>query len=286
MSKVIAEWKDGARPTLLWVDFERYASRVFAGSPVDWYRDPVRFAATVRQAHRVVPSNLVAVDVLAPFFDLLGQDMSDSVTWRSQPPLLRVQALLDEAAPREFVYDVVDALTHALDDDVDLVLKLRSPKDLLVAVGAPAGVVADFATLDEVGTALVGLIRLLSNKAFTCLQVSTDSINDLSADEYDACEPLFRAAEYYGWATCLSFANYRSDHLPQSAAELLLLPELSASRLFQAGDARFGGGLPSAFWLDGDSRPPEALRLLYGVIPEDASPETVAERMRALAGMD
>lgn len=285
MSTVIADWKSGARQAIVWVDFERYASRVFAGSPADWYRNPVRFAATIGQAHRVIPSDLVSVDVLASFLDLLGQEVSLAGGLRSESPLRQLQTLLGEVAPREFVIEVVDAMTHAIGDDIDLVLKLRSPRDLLLAAGAPAGVASDFGELDDVGTALVNLIRLLSNKSFTCLQICTDSANGLSTDEQDACEPLLRAAEYYGWTTCLSFDKYRSGVIPPAAADLVLFPELPASRLIEVGDVRFGGGLQSSFWLDGGGRLPDAIRLLHGVIPEGASPETVAERMRTLSGV-
>ena len=284
-SPFIADWKRGEKERLVWIDFERYAARVFAGSPVDWYRNPVRFAATIGQAHRVIPSELVSIDLTAPFLDFLQQAAGESGQKDSpaaQSAVLRLAQLLEETAPFEFVSQVVDALAHSIGDDAVLVLKLQSPRELLFAAGATDEVAGDFGALDEVGTALGKLIRRLSSKPLACLQLCCDS--GLTADEEDACDPLFRAAEYYGWASALSFAHCGDDFPPLPKVDLALFRDLPAERLLGATDRRFGGGLPALFWLDGGSLPAKP-GVLYGVIPEESSPETVAERMQMLSAL-
>lgn len=280
MGTVFGDLKSGVRQKIVWVDYERYVWRVFAGSPLDWYRNPVRFAATLSQAHRIIPSDLVTIDVTAPYLDWYRENTGHY----SGSPVDMVQSLLAETTPYEFVEEAVDALAHSLGNEVDLVLKLQSPHDLLCAVGASEEEAEDFGNLDDTGTALVSLIRKLSGKPFGCLQIASSGESIPSIDQQDAQEPLQRAAEYYGWATSICMENYCAAKLPEATADLMLLPELPLDYFAGGDSARYGGGLASAFWLDQDSSSPELLPVLYGRIPESATPELVAEKMKMLIG--
>lgn len=279
MASVLADWKSGTRKKILWVDYERYAYRVFSGSPDDWYRNPTRFAAAISQAHRIISTDIVTVDVTAPFIDFYQNNAGKF----SGSAVSVLQALFSEAEPAEFVSEVIDALAHSMGTKVDFAFKIQSPRDLLLTVGASAEEAADFGNLDDTGIALVAMIRQFSSKPFSCLQIATGSETDLSADEQDAGEPLLRAAEYYGWASCFSFEKFSAKELPAIAADFILLPEWSAEAIAQAGNERYGGGLPAGMWCEEGELPQGALRILHGRIPEDASPELVAEKMKSLA---
>ena len=54
MSSVFADRAQGLNRPLLWLDFERYAARVFAGQPADWLTNAHRHADTLSQAQRLV----------------------------------------------------------------------------------------------------------------------------------------------------------------------------------------------------------------------------------------
>ena len=276
MSKLFADWKRGARDRLLWVDFERYAARVFASGAPDWYRNPVRQAATLGQAWRVIPSDVITVDVTAPFLDRIDNSAS-----AGNSPVSMVIDLLADAAPLRFVDEVADALGHSLGDKVELAVKLNSPRDLLLAAGADADLAGDFGVLDDVATALVGVIRKLSEKPFGILQITSRHDAPLSADEYDACEPIFRAAEYYGWGTCLAYSGANTGEA-LDGINLTLFPECSTTELVDAPARSVGGGLTTDFWLS-DQPLESPLSVLYGVIPEGAAPENVIAKMRAIA---
>lgn len=279
MSSVIADWKDNARDRVLWIDFERYAWRVFAGSAEDWYHNSVRFAGTLNQALRVIRSDVVAIDLLAPFIAACNSNASDEV---SQPSRL-IDFLSQRPEPLAFVSDVADALKYSIGGRADLVLKLCSPRDLLLAVGASDEIASDFAVLDDLSTALVGLVRRLSNKAFTCLQLSSRAPAGLSADEQEAYAPILKTAEYYGWATCISYENCSTGALSLCEFDFALFPEITVEELAARGDKRCGGGLTPRFWRSPGELLATDAQLLHGTIPEDAHPETVSEKIKALA---
>lgn len=280
MATIFADWNSEARRRIVWVDFERYAYRVFAGSPSDWYSNPVRFTAAVIQAHRVIPSDVVTIDGMAPFLACLPCDIDGTSDATAVQCLLEV---MKSPAPLAFIAEVVDALTHHLGDEVDFALKLQSPQDLLRSAGALSAA-ADFDALDEIGTALVGLVRQLSSKAFVCLQICSNGLEGMSIDEEEACDPIFRSAAYYGWEACATYSAVSTGVSVTSAVDLVLLPELPEATVRAMGGRKFGGGLDAAFW-SGRGEIPQQLSLLHGVIPEFARPETVVERMRALTSL-
>jgi hypothetical protein len=281
MSSAIANWKSGSLDRLRWIDFERYARRVFAGSAEDWYSNPTRFAGTLGQALRVVRSDVIAIDVLAPF--LAGWKADRQPGDASASPSALIDHLTQHSPSLAFVSEVLDALAHAVGTRADLAIMLRSPRDLLLGVGATDEVASDFGALDDVGNALVGLVRGLSGKSLACLQLSSLAPAGLSADEQDAYGPILQAAQYYGWTTCISFDAHVDEALPAFESDIALFPELDAATLAGRNDRRCGGGLTSRFWLGSSGLSTAGLQLLHGRIPEDAYPETVAEKIQALA---
>jgi hypothetical protein len=277
MSTVIADWKSGVRQRLLWIDFERYAWRVFAGGAEDWYRNAARFAATLGQALRVVRSDVVAIDVAAPLLSAWATESSS----RHPDAASFIDFLSTCEGPRAFVADVADALGHSIGSRADLVLKFPCPRDLMMAAGIAEDAAQDFGALDDLSTALVALLRQLSSKHFAGVQLLSSSSEGLSDDETDAYAPIFSTAGYYGWATCLT---YMKDYFGpiQCGAQIGLFPNESMDRLLTRGDPKCGGGLTSAYWLGSESVSIEGCRLPYGLIPEEANPETVIEKIKRL----
>jgi len=274
MGAALKAWLAGTRPAALWVEYDDYAGRVFAGAPADWLGQAVRHANTLAQARKVVRTDVLTIDLTAPC--IARAPVAGS-------PLTRVRAALDDAPARAFGAEVLEALAHKFAGDTDLVLKIASPLDLLRRCGEQGE--PSFDDLDDVATALAGLLRALADKPVAALFVARSGNDPWTTDEADACEPLFSAAHHYGWVTVLGVdAALLGGDEGFGDVDLLLCAEASHETLAASGRPRVGGGLPAAWWRDDAAAPAlPAGTLVYGVIPVDAEPERIVARCAALA---
>lgn len=270
MTRFLRTQDDRAGAPLVWIDFDAYARTVFAGGSGDWLADAPRRAAALTQAHGIVRSQVVAVDLGAPFVHA-GADPFGA------------------GAPAAYLETLLDALGHTLSGRADLVLALPSPRDLLVALGAPAGAAPSFDDLDDLSMAAAALLRRLSGKPVGGLLLrlsGRDAFDgELDNDELETMAPLIAAARYYGWAVAVEFAGVAAPGERAGEgldADLLLYPDAAAAVLAARGDARFGGGLGAGYWSGALPALP-VLPALYGAIPPSARPEDVVARMQALA---
>lgn len=265
MAGWLKNWLQGDARRVLWIDYEAYAGRVFANSPPDFYADATRFASTLIQAEGVIPTQVLAVDVLAPLrASRAGDDPLDPGD---------VVAYLE--APR-FVIAVLDALVHRFADRLDIVLKVDAPGDLL-------GPGADFDALDDTGSAMAGFLRAVSDRPVAGLVLERRAGAPFSDDETDACEPVVGAARHYGWVTALSLPGVLDGAVaaPSLDIDLLALPDTPLGALGE-GAPRRAGGLDAAFWSGHAALSGAGNRLLHGVVPRDATPETVLAVLAAL----
>ncbi|MBU0600895.1 MAG: hypothetical protein KKD25_00645 [Gammaproteobacteria bacterium] len=261
-----AGWKGGGRP-LLWIDFDAYAHTVFAGGAGDWLSDPLRRAATLAQANAVVRSQVVAIDIAAPFIaargggDLFGAD-----------------------SPAGYLDTLLDALGHQLSSRADIVLALPSPRDLLAALGTSDDAPASFDALDDIAMGATALLRRLSEKPVSALLLRLAGRTALDGDEAEAVAPLIAMARYYGWAVAFAFTAVAppGEAGGDVEADLFLYPDADPALLAACADARIGGSLGAAYW-SGPARSLPVLPALYGEIPASARPEDVVARTQALA---
>lgn len=272
---ILRSWLAGRRERVLWIDLDDYARRVFAGDPADWLAQAMRYANGIAQARSVVRTEVLSIDALAPVRAVLAAGGNgDAVT--------RIRAALADPAARAFATEVLDALAHRFAQELDLVLKLTSPRDLLGACGVEA---PGFDELDEVTLALADLVRSYAEKPIAGLLISRAGADAVSTDEADAYATLIGAARHYRWVTALTRVS-----MPAAGAvdgldvDLILCPELDAPTLaaVAARGVCCGGGLTRAFWMAPHVPPIPALGILYGVVPETAQPERVIERMQGL----
>jgi hypothetical protein len=270
-------WLDGGRDRLVWIEFDDYAHRVFAGGAADWLRDANVFVGGVSQAQGVVASEVLSIDVLAPYLAHLepcGDDARETV-----------QSMLQLEAPRDFVNDVVDALAHRFGDHIDLVLKVPSPGDLLRRAGL--GGDASFDELDDIGVGLSNVLREFSTKPLAGVLVA--SSGPLSLDEDEALESVTGVARHYQWCVALSLEGAAAvpAEAPRIDADLLLLPAVRTADLRDAAASALvlGGGLGTGYWqADGEIPDRQARGLLYGAIPADTQPELVVKRVADALG--
>jgi hypothetical protein len=265
---------------MLWIDYDAYAHRVFAGADSAWLKDPNCHVSALAQAHGVLPSDVLAFDVTAPLAPPAGSADTGVVE--------ALQSAFDDAATRAFVAATIDALSHRFADRVDIVLKAAAPRDLLRRFGlaGPAG----FDDLDDVGLCLTNFIREFADRPISAVLVTFATAEAIGVDDGDTLEPLLGAAEHYGWPTVYAFEDRRAAvlaALPEQV-KLVLLPDTSIDALAELSPAEvpIGCGLTTAFWRGDAALPPPAGRLLlYGRVPADAEPEVVVARARSAREM-
>lgn len=251
----LRQWLDNPVGPFWWIEFEDYARRVFANNTADWYRDAALYAATISQAAEVIPTRCISVDITAPCVAGLTDKNPQTLT-----------AALSTSAALTFVDTILDALLHRFSGQRDVVLKVRSPADLL-------GDNSNFDDLDEVASGITALLRHCSDKAIAGLLLATAGGTAIGADEVDACEPLLGTAGHYQWFTALAFEQVSEGGADSNGldAQVLLLPATAVAAL--PGDSTTGGGLDVAF--AGGADLTAGPRLLYGTVPAGAEPEAV-----------
>lgn len=273
---ILKSWLAGSGRGVLWLEYDDYAGKVFAGAPADWLADSVRFANTLAQARKVVPTQVLTIDLTAP---CLARARGNA----GGPSDLALRAI-DDPKARAFVIEVVEALAHKFANEADLVLRLASPRDFLRALGAETE--PSFDELDDVASAMAGLVRMLAEKPVAGLLVSR--IGDLpwSADEGEACDPLFSAAHHYGWTTSLALepALMLAAGHGYPEVDILLCSELGPDQLtVRNGGWHVGGGVGRAYWTgDSSASMPVTGGLLYGIVPATGEPEAIIARCSKL----
>jgi len=188
--------------------------------------------------------------------------------------------MLQLDAPKAFLTEVLDALAHRYADDIDIILKVDSPAQLLRRIGfldEPS-----FDDLDDVGIALSNVLREFSTKPIAGVLIS--SSEELSGDEAEALESVVGAARHYEWRVVVSLDRALAVPAEMSHVDtdLLLLPGLSIAELTTPLDRSFavGGGLGVKYWqADGENPGATDRCLLYGAIPMETQPELVVQRV-------
>ncbi len=273
MAAWVKTWLAGESQQLRWLAFEDYARQVFANNHPAWHIEPMRYAAGLADANKVLGSQVVSFDFGAVF----ATHVKLAAEYEG---VERITALLDDAALKAFCADAIGAMAHQLSAKVDVVLQLPSPSALLIYLGEDAANI-DFDMLDDAATALAELLRGFAELAIAGLVIAfTDNAVDLG-DEGEACEVLQGLAGHYDWFFALRLESAElSEGLEDLEADIRLLPTIDAVEL-DAQNGSTGGGLNSAFW-NGNGLPSVERICLYGDVPLDLDPKVVLERVAAL----
>lgn len=275
--RILRNFLAGARARVVWIEYDAYAHRVFANSAGDWLTQSTRYANTMIQARKAIRTDVLSVDLSAAGLAAAGGVGED--------PVARCKAVLTDAAAQRYSMDCVEAIIHTLGEEVDLVLRVRAPRDLLLACGGDD--IPDFDVLDDVGTTMVAVLRAFADKPVAGLLLTRASADALSVDEVDAYGPLWNAAHHYGWVTGLAAPSSLLDGSSDlDGIDLLLCADLAHAGLCETrgGEVKVGGGLPVDVWRRADAMPTaQDGDLLFGNIPADANPETVLANCAILA---
>jgi hypothetical protein len=278
MASLLKQWldKEQSTSTLVWVEFDEYAHKVFANDRVDWYADASAYAGAIIQAHSIIPSQCITFDLLAPF--LLRPECSI----KSSSDLL---AQLDDPVILDFVEDTLNALSHRFTGHADLILKIRSAAELITFIDEDSE--CDFDTLDELSSATAGLLRRFSDKKVSGMVLVRNGVHSISFDEVEAYEPLFSIAKHYDWVTGIEFSGITDGPLEAEGldADFWLVPDFSFSACSPESSIKpLGGGLTANFW-NGDERlKVQENGFLFGKIPFNCEPEAVLKAIKNLSG--
>ena len=273
MAGLIKNWLDGDAAQLRWLTFEDYAREVFANNHPAWHREPMRYAAGLADANKVLGSQVVAFDFGAVF-------TSHASLAADCEGVERISALLADAELKAFCADAIASMAHQLSAKVDVVLQLPSPSALLISLGEDA-VNIDFDMLDDAATALAELLRSFAELPIAGL-VLAFTANDVDlGDEGEACEVLQGLAGHYDWLFALRLEDVElAEGLEELEADIRLIPTLDAAELGDQGGPA-GGGLNRAFW-NGTAVSSSERVCLYGDVPADLDPKVVVERVETL----
>lgn len=267
-------WRSRGDDPLVWIEYDAYAHRVFAGSRADWRTDPTAYTSALIQANAILGTQVLALPAAAPF---------QAVDRRADDPVDDLNRRFRAEEPVAFLANAIDALAHRMGRQADLALALPCPRDLLRANGADDGVAAGFDAQDDVALSVTDVLRALSGKPLSGLKLTFEAPPD--DDDVAVCETIIHAARHYGWsvAVMLAHAATADDAEPARAlaADAILLPEVAAADLLATDHRDLGGGLTRRFWED-DGDAAAGPTLLYGCVPAAAAPETVVRRVATL----
>lgn len=262
-------------PPLVWIDFDGYAHAVFSRRNPFWLTDPTLRIGAVSQAQSVLRSEVIILDVAAPF----AASASAGGEWFSDP------------AAASYLRTYAGALSRRLGDHASLVVGLPAPRDLWRGIASNAGKSPTFDDLDELAAAASPWLRELATGPWRGLVVRHADGQPPDDDAQEAMAPWIAAARHYNWTVAIEFRGVEADWQPlaeavdAAKADLLLLPDLDRDPR-AAADARplCGCGLGSPFWSGDGARLPSA-QLWYGIVPATASPERVVARAASLRGV-
>lgn len=270
----------GERETLNWICFERYAQKVFAGDPADWFSDPTRFAGTMAQAQELIQTEIFSLNLFNPLLPLLSLSAEHSSGEKNSAVTLQsLIVLLESEEAFAFTDSVIRALAHQFGDAVDFFLEIPCATDLLHALGAAADATPDFDQLDDFYTQLLDRLRPWAERPIHGVLLAYSSTNVLSDDDREAIEPVTLAARHYGWTIAASLAGDETLSVPELDCDLALFPRIVAP-MSRQGNVTLCGGIAPDFWSGADLAPTSGLR--FGSIPELAEPERVVEQLKRL----
>lgn len=248
-------WRHGELDRVLWLDIDDYARRVFGGTA--WHENPLEWVSAIAQARRIVPTDVVGLDVSAWLAPLLPPGDAGTA-------LDRLSATLTSPTFTGRLADVAAMARHQV-SSADLVLLVPPPHMALTAAGGSGE--ADFDDLDAVCLDLVDLLRGLAESGITSVAVSdADRVND---DEAEPLAPVLSTAAHYGWSRIAL-----GDDGPLSRAVDVIIPV--------TGSADHVHRVPDSYW-HGTGEFPTA-GLLVGRVPPDVTPEDVLDRANAIGG--
>ncbi|MGE3298461.1 MAG: hypothetical protein AB7I68_14065 [Porticoccaceae bacterium] len=269
MTGRVRAWLDGGA-ALRWLSFHDYARHVFGGDHPDWFREPMRQVAGLADANKVLRSQVIE-------FDLGALWAAHAALAAAAEGAARLAAVLESPAVAGYCDTAIAALVHQQAGRADVWLALPSPGGALVALGTPADAI-DFDMLDDAAGLIADFLRTKAAAGIDGVVMTLAATGIAAADEIDAVAPIRSSAAHYDWLFALRVVNAAQAEAWAEVGPDLWLPADTGATLPPAAPACTG--LERAFWQGGP--PPAAGVALYGTVPADLDPASIAQRVGSL----
>jgi hypothetical protein len=280
MGKTIRDLSNGTKP-VVWLDFYDYGAGLLANGEIPWL-DQANFSAFFGKAQALLKSAVISLpvervaDALLAAHPSLREEMRAKS--RTSYPLRR---LLEQASLREAVAGLLAPL-RAANADRPLVLNVPSPRRwLALAYEQAHGRSLDPAIAgngDEIGGASMYLADFLG--AFSeagvdaVLLAETPGIVALDEQQIAWYGPVLNKAHHYRWEAGLLAADAQGA-IVRGDLDFVVAPGLPA-------DIPGGCMVAEGFWNGAAAPSLCASQFHYAIVPTDAVPETVLQRLAAM----
>lgn len=265
----------------VWIDAHRYAEALF-GTLVPWL-DQVGFSAFHAKAQGLLRSDVIALPVeevaaaLLAGNERLRAEMAGKS--RSVYPLRR---LLEDMRLRDTVANLLVVL-RASHGEAPLVLAIPSPRRWLAlayeaARGTPLAVdiAGNFDEIDGASVYIADFLRSFADSGIdTLLLCETPGEAPADIEQFSAYQSVINAARRHRWEIGLIDADAQSAPVKGDSFDFVVAPVTDGTGM--------AGRLLGAEYFDGAAPSPIAAEQFhYAVVPQQAKPERVLERLAAL----
>lgn len=293
---------DGAACGLrLWLKSSAYTRRLLLGESGDPWEGAAQYLAWFSQAHGLLKPDVAVIEVGELF-----------ASWLQRHPALRAELgakrklsyplrkLLEQAAPRELLAEVVEAVLAHLRGQTPLVLAMPSPRNWLQQASDAAGregVEFDSDSVEDAAMYVADLVRSVSASAVGGLLLeeapAAGNPGPLNAELY---LPLINVAKHYRWPLAWHLRGAEATDSPALQAIDVVIGGDGGNRGNGSTGNDGGGAVPLAGRAQGvdvtaplwAGQPVPALangQFHFIEVPRDATPEHVLDSLaRVRAG--
>lgn len=278
MPKLLDRLAAGDKP-LLWLDDTAYSDKLLAGGKTPWH-DGAEYTAFRRKAQGLLKPDFTVIPV--------GRIVAAWVA--SHPPLKEamaakkravapVRTLLADEPLRAHLVEMLKGLRAAL-GSAPLILSIPSPRAwvteaYLQAFGADAEVEVGGDEADSCAVYVAEFLRSFGESGVDGLLLEErEGAEPVSAEELAWYQPVMNVAGHYRWDLGVRLPTGAGFSGDATGVQFVISPKAVSG-------AANGLALPSAFWTGG-AAPAAKGGFRFAVVPADAVPEKVLERLATL----
>jgi hypothetical protein len=275
----------------VWLDFLPYANRLFAAGRKDMWNNADTFISVYSQGQGLLQSDVLGIPIYDFYSAFLDQHDDLIQSWTGKKSTFALKKLLSVDEPRKVISDVLSGLHNLYQEAKPFVLMLPSPQKWLQWLHPRVRPERQISlNEDDIEAAAMYLAEYLRGFSTHGLSAIVLEENDPTVFNIDQAIPLYRPilnlAKHYQWSVGLLMEG-PSDETSGTADEidfyLFRNSDLTTLGPLWEKGCCIGGGLNRNFWSGKQALPDlSSAKLMYGVVPEDAEPETVLSQLKSL----
>lgn len=275
----------------VWLDFIRYAKRLFSGGRNDIWQNPNTFLSVFSQGQGLLRSDVLSIPVGEVYLKLLERESGLVEEWSGKRPTFVLKKLLALDEPRKFITEVLDGLQNLYRGVHPIVLTLPSPQKWLqwlhkvVRPGQEISINND--DVEAAAMYLAEYVRAFSTSGLAAivLEEPDDPVFHIK-EAITLYQPIVNLANHYQWSVGISLSGTTIEFSEGDyEVDFYLLANsdpVTISRYWEKG-LNSGGGLNRDFWSGKQNVPkPYHNGFAYGEIPKEAEPELVLSQLKKL----